>query len=123
MLSNAENAARRDKRKLKRRHLIYYLRVFIRGTDQVLGHLVDLTSEGVMIINEKPVELQKSFHLSMALPEEISSKAHIDFEAESIWCRKDINPDFFDTGFRLTQINPDDMEIITHLIEDFGFND
>jgi hypothetical protein len=45
-----------EKRKLKRRHLIYYLRVFEKNTDTLLGYLVDITPEGIMIMSESPVE-------------------------------------------------------------------
>ena len=39
-----------ERRRLKRRHLIYYLRVFNQATDQLIGHLVDLTTEGTLTV-------------------------------------------------------------------------
>ncbi len=44
-----------EKRKFRRRQIIYYLRVFDQSTDQLLGHLVNITSEGAMIISENQI--------------------------------------------------------------------
>jgi hypothetical protein len=112
-----------DKRKLKRRHLIYYLRVFNRLNNELLGHLVDLTSEGIMIIGERLLPAEMDYQLHMTLPEEIMGKNKVDFDAHAIWSRKDVDPSFFGTGFRMIHIDPDDVALIQKLIEDFGFLD
>jgi hypothetical protein len=41
-----------EKRKLKRRQLIYYLRVLDRDSGALVGRLVDITTEGVMLLSE-----------------------------------------------------------------------
>ena len=57
----------KHERKAPRRHLIYYLRVYDRASGQQLGHLVDLTTEGVMLVSEE--KLEKGVHsLRMDLP-------------------------------------------------------
>lgn len=112
-----------EKRKLQRRHLIYYLRVFDRNTINLIGHLVDITSEGIMIISETPIEVGKSFQMRMILPKEFFGKEQINFDAISRWSDKDINPNFYDTGFQLENISDENIKIVTQLIEDFGFND
>ncbi|MHC1782711.1 MAG: PilZ domain-containing protein [Anaerolineaceae bacterium] len=112
-----------EKRKYQRRHLIYYLRVFDRDTVNLIGHLVDITAEGVMVISENPIEVGKTFHMRMILPKEFFGKEQINFEAVSRWADKDINPSFYDTGFQLQDISEENIQIITQLIEDFGFND
>ena len=47
----------------------------------------------------------------------------MEFQAESVRCGKDINPDFFDTGFHLVSLTPTQLGQIKTLIEDHGFND
>jgi hypothetical protein len=112
-----------ERRRLKRRHLIYYLRVFERDSKQLIGHLVDITPEGILIISEEPKDPDLIFNFHMDLPEELIGKVGLEFEAKSMWCRKDINPDFYAIGFQLLNIAPQDIEIIGRLIEDFGFRD
>lgn len=112
-----------EKRKLKRRHLIYYLSVFDGKTDHLVGQLVDLTVEGLMLTSESLIEPGGKYNLRMVLPEEIRGRTQLFFEAESVWCKKDINPNFFDIGFRLTNISKTDIKVIETLIYDFSFLD
>ena len=123
MSNNIDQAGGADKRRLKRRHLIYYLRVFDRNSDQILGHLVDVTQEGAKLISENPIPIGRRFQLRMILPAEIFGRDHLDFEAESLWSNSDINPDFHDTGFRLIGVDTRDMLIIARLINEYGFRD
>jgi hypothetical protein len=112
-----------DNRKLKRRHLIYYLRVYDAVNEQLIGHLVDVTTEGMMLISELPIPTNKTFTFRMILPDEILSKPDIVIEARSIWCKKDVNPDFYATGLTILKIDPDDLVVIDSLIRKYGFND
>ena len=54
-------------RSMKRRHLIYYLKVLDRDTEELLGFLVDITTKGFMVMSEKPIERDKVFHLKILL--------------------------------------------------------
>jgi hypothetical protein len=112
-----------NKRRLKRRHLIYYLRVFDHTNGQLIGHLVDITKEGLMLISEQPLIADKQYQFRMVLPAEILNKAELTYVATVIWCKKDVNPDFYATGFRLVSISEEDMVIIESLIHRYGFND
>lgn len=112
-----------ERRKLKRRHLIYYLRVFDRNNDRLIGHLVDITTEGAMLIDEDPVEINTIFQAKMVLPEKVEGSREIAFDAECVWCRKDVNPDYYAIGLQLRDISPKDVEIIEYLIDEFGFRD
>jgi len=108
-----------ERRKLQRRQLIYYLRVFDQDTGELLGHLVDITTEGVMLISEAPLRTNQVFHLKMRLPEQMSGSKEIAFDAVSKWSKKDINPDFYDTGFQFVDIRAEDKEFIEDLIYEF----
>ena len=110
-----------EKRRIKRKHLIYYLRVFDINTDQVIGHLVDITTEGFMIMSEEPLEINTIYQLRIDLPEEILGSRQITFEAKSIRCEKDVNPDFYNTGFLFKNINPNYFLTISQLVDQFGF--
>jgi hypothetical protein len=112
-----------ERRGLKRRHLIYYLRVFNRETGELIGHLVDVTRGGIMMINEKPVPIGEEYELRMALPEEIWGKNFLDFKGKSLWSTKDVNPDFYNTGFQISGLDGHEIDIIERLISEYGFRD
>jgi len=109
----------KEKRKLERRHLIYYLRVFDNKTNKLLGHLVDISTEGFMLISEEPIETNSTFQLRMNIPPEIPETQHINYIARSEWSRSDINPAFYNPGFQILRISMDAFKIIDRMIEEF----
>ncbi len=110
-------------RKLKRRHLIYYLRVYDRNTGVLIGHMADITTGGVMLVSESSIKTNKDFDFKMTLPAEIAGNRDITFNASSVWCKKDVNPDFYATGFKINNIESKDAKLIETLIAFFGFRD
>ncbi|MCM8813168.1 MAG: PilZ domain-containing protein [Candidatus Omnitrophica bacterium] len=110
-------------RKLHRRHLIYYLRVFNQQSGVMLGHLVDITPDGVMLVSETAIAVGAKYQCEMVLPQEISGTKKVCFEARSVWTKQDINPDFFATGFEIRNISEKDIDLIGTLVDRFGFKD
>ncbi len=111
-----------DKRKHKRMNSLFYLRVFNRDTDRLAGRMVNITPEGIMLVSEKPIEPNENFSFRMVLPEGYEGKRTITFDANSRWCIKDINPDLYDTGFKLSGVSSEDVKVIERLIEDYTFD-
>jgi len=112
-----------ENRKMKRWHLIYYLRIFDQDTDSLLGHLVDITTEGIKMVSEKPTPLHKDFHLKMEVPLKGRSAEEVVMNAHSLWSKKDANPDFYATGFRLVSPDRNLIRIIRALIDELRFDD
>jgi hypothetical protein len=112
-----------DRRKIKRRHLLFYTRIFDRRNGALLGHIADLTLQGAMIISEEPLPLNTTFQMMMDLPYAYNAKNHIDFDALSVWSTPDLDPKFFNTGFKLLNVDKEDTVIIEKIIQDFGFKD
>lgn len=112
-----------DRRRLKRRHLIYYLRVFDRQSGDLLGRLVDLTTEGIMLLSESPVPLGRTYSCRVVLPGQGADAREVTFDAHSVWCRKDVNPAFYAAGFTLEGPDPQAVETIEGLIAEYGFRD
>ena len=108
-----------EQRKLKRRQLIYYLKVMDSQTEQPIGRLVDITTEGLMLVSSQPIALDKVYSLKMDLPAEMNQLKSVKFDAQSLWSNRDVNPDFIDTGFKFVDVSSNDISAITDLIEDF----
>jgi hypothetical protein len=112
-----------NRRRAKRRHLIYYLRVWDRDVEAVLGHVVDITPEGLMLISDQPIESGKKFNLEIRWNEPEGESRKIQFEAESRWSKQDVNADFYDTGLMITQGASEAFVPIQDMIDQIGFND
>ena len=110
-----------ERRKLKRRHIMFYSRVFDRQTGQMLGYLGNLTGEGVMLISETPLEVDVEYLLRLDLPEDIYKKPILNLRSKSVWCQPDIDPNFFTTGFQLMDVSEEDLNIIDQIVDDYGF--
>ena len=105
-----------------RRHLLYFSEVPDRDNKSFSGRLADITKTGLMIISKEKVELEKKFHLEIILPEEVDGRDRINLRAKSLWCKKDVNPDYFATGLEIEEIDIIDEELIEYLIYEYGFN-
>jgi hypothetical protein len=112
-----------ERRKLKRKYLIFFTRVFDSQDGKWLGNLADVTSEGMMIISETPVETGKTFDLSMDLPADIFGQDSLNFKGQSIWCQPDIDPSFHNTGFKLLDLSEDELTIIQRIIDVYGIRE
>ena len=107
----------------ERTHLIYRLRVFDEKTGKLLGHMTNITPEGMMLLGEKQIRPGKEFSLRMDLPRNVMESGHLTFSAESKWCRRDGSEDFFSVGFRIISISREGLTVVRTLIHDFYLED
>ena len=112
-----------NKRNMKRHYLIYYLRVFNRVTGEVLGHLVDITSKGIMIMRDSPIEVGLNYSLRLRWRNSAGKLQLADFDGVCRWCRPDVNPDFYGAGFAITTSDESTVQAIHSLINDLGMPD
>jgi hypothetical protein len=113
-----------DRRTIKRRHLIYYLRVWKRPGGELVGHVVDITTQGMMLISEQQLPLNKRYDLEIRWRSPDGEKDQvIAFSAETMWASPDINASFYDTGLKLLDDAEDVLKPIAELIQHYGFQD
>jgi Tfp pilus assembly protein PilZ len=111
-----------ERRKIPRKYLVIYSRVFDRNSGQVLGYLSDLTNGGAMIISDDPIALNIDISLRFDLPDPpLFSTDHINLDARVAWCQPDIDPAFYNIGFAFKQVNPDQARIIVEMIDAYEF--
>lgn len=112
-----------NKRDLPRKNLIYYLPVIDRDTSLELGRLVNLHTDGLMIMNDKPLPLGWTYKLKIVLPKalmkQIGRPSIDDIEAQPVWSKPAVNPSFLDHGLKFVNLSPATKNAITRLMEDF----
>jgi hypothetical protein len=106
-------------RTLDRTRLIYHLRVFDTAGDTVLGHLADITPDGMLLIGEKAIPIGKDWTLRMVLPRNVPVGRTVVFRATSRWSKPDDTGEFFQTGFHIEEIEKGGLSHIRKLIQDF----
>ena len=103
----------------ERTHLIYRLRVFNAKTGKLMGHMTDITPEGLMLIGEKAVKPKKEYSVRMDLPRNVMESGHLTFDVASKWCRRDASGDFYSMGFQIKSISTEGLAVVCGLIRDF----
>ncbi len=116
-----DKPTRQERRKLKRRSLAYYMLVKDANTQEVVGHLIDITPSGLLLDSQKPLPLEHDFPLRLDTTPDVADKTYIKFTARTKWCQPDmIEPYLFDIGFRITDLAPHDAEIVQHITEKYS---
>lgn len=109
-----------EQRSFSRHHLIYYLRVFDGISNRVIGHIVDISPHGLMLITDEPIAIQEEFRMRMRFPGTGSEQEELLFNAVCKWCREDENPEFYIAGFQIEDLPDPATNFIQGLIAEFG---
>lgn len=112
-----------ERRDIRRRHLMFHLRVYDADTGRELGALADLSPDGLMITGEQRLTLGRTFSMYMELPRALSARQRIEFSARVAWSSNDVNPAFYDTGFSDLEVDSEDRAALTQLMEEFDLQD
>jgi hypothetical protein len=118
-----KTGSRQELREVNRRYLVFYLRIYDGLTARILGHLVDLSEKGMLLISDNPIPVNEEYRLRMRLPTQIKEQNEIVFAATSRWCKSDANPDFYLAGFQMHNLDASAGELIATLLRDFSYNE
>jgi hypothetical protein len=111
-----------ERRKLDRKYLMVYSRVFDRMTGRILGYLSDLSPNGAMIISDDPMPENVQIELRFDLPDPpLFSTDHLNMHARVAWCKPDIDPSFYNIGFEFQATDEKEKHIIEEMIEAYEF--
>jgi hypothetical protein len=111
-----------ERRKLERKYLAIYSRVFDRNSGRVLGYLADLSQNGSMIISDDPLPENTLISLRYDLPDPpLFSTDHLNMEARVAWCKPDIDPAFYNIGFEFSSVSEKESRIIDEMVEAYEF--
>ena len=111
-----------ERRKLDRKYLIVYSRVFERNLGRMLGYLGDLSQSGAMIISEQAQTVNSVLPLRFDLPDlNLFKASQLDISARVAHCEPDINPAFYNIGFEFLEVTPGQKEIIEKMMEAYEF--
>ena len=122
MFITEHGEGKREKRQVERKYIVFYLRVFDGMSSKVLGHLVDISEKGVMLISDGPTEVNEAYRLRMILPTQLKESREVILAATSRWSKQDANPDFYLSGFALHDLDTATEKVIRRLVEEFSYN-
>jgi hypothetical protein len=113
-----------DRRTETRKKLMAFSTVRDRRQGALLGYLANLTSHGLLVIGEKPLELDAHITLEIEFPDELPETAtrRMIIDARVARCVPDPeNPREFNLGFEFLNIQSEHTRIIHSLLERYHF--
>ncbi|ALG67606.1 PilZ domain-containing protein [Beggiatoa leptomitoformis] len=107
-----------------RKNLLFYLDVLEKDSEELLGHLGDISDSGIMLITSYTMPLGESRDIIIKLPDiEEFTKQTIEAEVEIRWSRPDANPEFNCVGCLFLNLAPENKPLIKKVQEVLGFDD
>jgi hypothetical protein len=101
-----------------RRRVSYYIPIRAAADGRMLGHLADISENGLRMDCKNPLLPGAVMQLRLDLPPELSRKPFLNFTAECRWCRQDeLEPALFNAGFQVVHISAEEQQIYRHLME------
>ena len=105
----------------ERKDFFYYKPVIDQDTQQIIGHLADMSTGGFKLDSQNPIPINKDFRFRLDLSGEVADKPSMVFVARSKWCRVDpLDPYNYNVGYQLLNITPGDLQIFIRMMEKYG---
>ncbi|MHA6492716.1 PilZ domain-containing protein [Pseudomonas borbori] len=108
-------------RRIQRHLLPSYLNVFNRITDRPMGYIGNVSLDGMLLISQLPLLINARFDMRLKIPGP-ETQHFIDFSATCQWCREDVTPGSYDSGFALVAPPADYVEMVEALRYYFSFH-
>jgi hypothetical protein len=110
-----------ERRQKDRKEFSYYMRLIDNETQELVGHLTDISTGGFKMDSQNLIPVNKDFRFRMDLTSEVANKPSMTFVARSKWCEVDpLDPFTYNVGFQLINIAPSDLAIFNRMMEKYG---
>jgi hypothetical protein len=107
-------------RKLERKELNQGIVILDTINGGVFGELVNITTEGLMVMADREIETQAIFQLALQLPEPIKGSHQIIVGADCLWCRRAENFYRYWAGFQIIDASETALAQLEVLIDLYG---
>jgi c-di-GMP-binding flagellar brake protein YcgR len=107
-----------ERRNLERIKLFYYLRVYDRDTEELVGSVYDLSIKGMKLVSERLFAVHSLYYLKILLPEGSILGESITIDAQCRWRSDSNEKNTFEAGFEFVKKVDSGIYVIKKLIED-----
>lgn len=111
-----------DERKHIRHRPVVYLKVFDQDSKALVGHLVDISDRGLMLVTSAPMASGRRLRLLFHPPEDWQAHEPVCFEAEVRWSRPEANPELHDIGLVVINPSPEYRQALDRLTAGYVFS-
>lgn len=116
---SAENP--QNRRRQRRRTVTAPVNIYNKDTGEMLGRLVNITTEGLMLVNTRPLAADRLYQAVIELPEPVNEVTRLELGIDSLWTSP-ANPDadMFWSGCQIIDISDEMLGTLKVVIEQLG---
>lgn len=113
----------KERRSIKRHQLQDYLKIYNRNTMRVMGSIGNISCNGLMLISSVPVLIGAVYNMRIILPDDEMGERYLDFDSRCHWCKPDVGPEYFDSGYSIVNADHDIIGLVETLKSYFTFDE
>jgi len=106
-----------------RKNTPHLVRVLDADSGRVIGRVVDITSDGLLLMSPQPLDVGRKIRMRVILPVMVNNRSDVEMDAEIVWSKQDPNPSFFQSGVKFLSLPGDDgflLEDVMHKLNLVG---
>lgn len=110
-----------NRRTQRRRTLSGSVNIVNQYDGAVLGRLVNITTEGLMLVNASPLATDTLYQVALELPETLNNTTRVELGMDCLWTSPaDPDADMYWSGCHIIDISEEMFASLVVLIENFG---
>jgi len=111
-----------EHRKEERKKLMTFTPVHDLNKDTLLGYIADLTSNGALLIGERPIAVDMQLTLAIDFPETPEFHAIREvIPARVAWCKQEQEARYYDTGVEFHDLDQHKESILEAILERYQY--
>jgi hypothetical protein len=114
-----------EKRSMPRRELVFYLKVTDQHGGKEMGRMIDVHSQGLLVMALRPMELGREYLLNIEPPKSLQSRSvdRISLRAKCVWVKPSRVDPYSENGLVILDKSQDSERGINMLIDLFAMPD
>jgi len=90
------------------------------NTHKKMGALVNITTEGFMLMSKSLIESNRIYSVSLLLPDAMNGHKQVDLGSDCLWSRDEVEGERYWAGFQIIDASRSALDYIEALITDFS---
>ncbi len=116
-----EDSSIPNRRTQRRRTLSGVVNIVNQFDGALLGRLVNITTEGLMLVNAKPLATDTLYQVVLELPETLNNTTRIELGMDCLWTSPtQPDADMYWSGCHIIDVSEEMFASLVVLIENFG---
>lgn len=109
-----------DQRQYERYSTNFYLCIYDRRDERLLGHVVDISLGGLRLIGSEALRIGEILLLRIEAALESGRRECCEFQGKTVWSGEDENPGWFAAGLEFLELSASTRKVLHGIIAELG---